>query len=120
LPRLHLIAPRIIPVVLIVLTATGITLNSLRYPQPAICQKLCVSEPCQVGECQFGAQHAGFPFPVIRDAEGGSPPEGWGRIGPEDYLYADLVAFLLDTGFNSVLLWVGWKILLLGRRCFRF
>lgn len=43
-------------------------------------------------------QRAGFPLPVlVDDPGGGSPTNGWGILGPEDFL--NPVTFILDTLF---------------------
>lgn len=95
--------------VVIIVLAIGFSIASLRSVQPANCQTLCDEPeraPCPTGSCRFGEQHAGFPFPVIRDSEVGSPTGGWGKIGPEDYFYANLAGFVGDVLFYSVLLWL--------------
>lgn len=99
--------------------AIGLTLASLRYKQPANCQELCTgAQPCRVGQCEFGEQRAGFPIPFVRDAEGGSPTSGWGKVGAEDYVYANLGGFALNVAFYSLALWlfqtlIGWLLGLL-------
>ena len=98
---------------LIFLIAICLAFGSLRYVQPANCEQLCVNEPCAAGTCKSGEQKAGFPLPILRDAEGGSPPSGWGKIGLEDLAYLNIRAFLLNILFYSVLL-------LLVRSIFRF
>jgi hypothetical protein len=103
---------RAISISLIIAIAIGLTLFSLRYKQPANCQELCTGpQPCQVGQCKFGEQSAGFPFPFIRDAEGGSPPSGWGKVGLEDYMYANPRAFTFDVAFYSLTLWLFQRLI---------
>ncbi|MBD2054681.1 hypothetical protein H6F88_01320 [Oculatella sp. FACHB-28] len=116
-------ARRVTLIALTILTGIGLTLASLRYKQPAICQELCTgAQPCQVGQCKFGEQRAGFPIPFVRDAEGGSPTSGWGKVGAEDYFYADLRGFALNVAAYSLALGlfqrlVGWLLRSLqGRR----
>ncbi|MBD2054448.1 hypothetical protein H6F88_00065 [Oculatella sp. FACHB-28] len=105
--RSNPLARRAILIALTILVGIGLTLASLGYKQPANCQEICTgAQPCQVGQCEFGEQRAGFPIPFVRDAEGGSPPSGWGKIGPEDYVYADLGGFALNVVFYSLALWL--------------
>ena len=94
-----------IKITLIILMSMGLTITSLRYKQPAHCETLCMdAQSCQIGQCMFGEQKAGFPLPFVQDAESGSPTGGWGKIGPEDYLYANLGAFALNVAFYSLTL----------------
>lgn len=105
--RRNSLAQRIISISLIILVGVGLTLFSLRYQQPSNCQELCTDfQPCQVGQCKFGEQRAGFPLPFVQDAEAGSPTTGWGKIGPEDYYYADIPAFTFNVACYSLTLWL--------------
>ncbi|MBW4458989.1 MAG: hypothetical protein KME47_01920 [Nodosilinea sp. WJT8-NPBG4] len=59
----------------------------------------------------FGEQRAGFPLPFVQDAGSGSPTGGWGKVGPEDYFYAELGAFALNVAFYSLILWLFQRLL---------
>jgi hypothetical protein len=113
MPRVTLIARTAL---LIFLMAICLALASLRYVQPANCEQLCDKEPCEVGACKFGEQTAGFPLPVVRDHEIGSPPNGWGKVGVEDYFSPDIRAFSFNILFYSVLLLLARSIFVLGKR----
>lgn len=94
-----------IKITLIILMAVGLTIASLHYKQPVHCETLCTdAQSCQIGQCVFGEQRAGFPVPFVQDAEGGSPSTGWGKIGSEDYFYASPWAFALNFAFYSLIL----------------
>ncbi|MBD1875074.1 hypothetical protein H6F75_16435 [Nodosilinea sp. FACHB-131] len=108
----NLLARKGIKITLIILMSVGLTIASLRYKQPAHCKTICTdAQSCQIGQCMFGEQKAGFPLPFVQDAEGGSPTSGWGRVGPEDYFYADLGAFALNVAFYSLTLWLFQRLL---------
>ncbi|HEY0606036.1 MAG TPA: hypothetical protein VGD58_24140 [Herpetosiphonaceae bacterium] len=95
---------------MILILSIGLTVASLWYVRPALCFKLCPGEPCAPGTCQFGEQRAGFPFVVLRDSEIGSPTPGWGKLGAEDYPYANGAAFLVNIVFYASVLLGGLKI----------
>ncbi len=89
------------------LLAVGMALGSLRFVRPANCQTLCsepLQAPCPTGACRFGEQRAGFPLPILTDNEAGSPPGGWGKIGPEDI--PNPFFFVIDALFYGLLLWL--------------
>lgn len=105
---------RVVPAPLTTLFIIGIaislTVGSLNYIHPSECNRLCVKEPCLAYECKFGEQGAGFPIPIVRDAEIGSPTLGWGKLGPEDYMYVNFIAFFIDILFYSAPLFFIWKV----------
>ncbi|MBD3884905.1 hypothetical protein IFO70_24525 [Phormidium tenue FACHB-886] len=106
------LAHRAIKINLIILMSVGLTIGSLRYKQPAYCETLCTgAQPCQAGHCMFGEQRAGFPLTFVGDAEGGSPPSGWGKVGLEDYAHGNLGAFTLNIAFYSLTLWLFPRLL---------
>ncbi len=71
--------------------------------------------PVRVERCRIGEQRAGWPLPVLIDSPGGgSPTNGWGKLGPEDPPI--ISTFLLDTLFYSILLWVAFSIVRAVRR----
>lgn len=108
----NLLARKGIKITLIILMSVGLTIASLRYKQPAHCETLCTdAQSCQVGQCMFGEQRAGFPLPFVQDAETGSPTRGWGKIGPEDYFYANLGAFALNVAFYRLTLGLFQRLL---------
>ena len=43
------------------------------------------------------------------DPGGGSPTNGWGILGPEDFWYP--LTFALDAVFYGLLLWLAWHII---------
>ena len=98
---------------IILLLAIGLTLASLEYVRPAVCNSFCdlpKGVPCPSGSCRSGEQGAGFPVPIIIDSgAGSSPTSGWGKLGPEDP--ANPVGPALDFLFYSALLWLIWKII---------
>ncbi|WP_348256562.1 hypothetical protein [Leptolyngbya sp. PL-A3] len=92
--------------------AVGLTIASLRYKQPAYCETLCTgAQPCRTGQCKFGEQRAGFPLAFVQDVEAGSPTTGWGKLGLEDYAYANLGAFTLNVAFYSLTLWLFQRLI---------
>lgn len=98
--------------ILIILMSVGLTIGSLRYKQPAHCETLCTgAQPCQAGQCKFGEQRVGFPLSFVQDAEGGSPPNGWGKVGLEDYAHGSLEAFTLNIAFYGLTLWLFQRLL---------
>ena len=106
------LAYRGIKITLIILMSVGLTIASLSYKQPAHCETLCMdAQSCQIGQCMFGEQRAGFPLPFVQDAEPGSPTGGRGKVGPEDYFYANLGAFALNIAFYSLILWLFQRLL---------
>ncbi|MBD2113722.1 MULTISPECIES: hypothetical protein [Cyanophyceae] len=106
------LAYRGIKITLIILMAMGLTIASLRYKQPAHCETLCRdAQSCQIGQCMFGEQQAGFPLSFVQDTEANSPTSGWGKVGPEDYFYANLEAFALNVAFYSLILWLFQRLL---------
>lgn len=108
----HLLAHRGIKITLIILMAVGLTIASLGYKQPTRCETLCTgAQPCLSGQCKFGEQKAGFPLTFVQDAEGGSPPSGWGKVGLEDYTHASLGAFTLNVAFYSLTLWLFQRLI---------
>ncbi len=117
MPKLGFTARRGISVILIMLLGTGLTITSLQYKQPANCQSLCMKSPCQVGECQFGEQRAGFPLPFIWDTEQGSPTSSWGKADLDgDLTSLNYKAFVLNILFYSLFLWLVGKIVIFGKR----
>ncbi|MBD1917974.1 MULTISPECIES: hypothetical protein [Cyanophyceae] len=103
----NLLARKGIKITLIILMSVGLTIASLRYKQPAHCETLCRdAQFCQIGQCRFGEQKAGFPLPFVQDAEANSPTSGWGKVGLEDYIYGSLGAFALNVAFYSLTLWL--------------
>jgi hypothetical protein len=110
------VAPKARTALLIFLIGVCLTFASLRYVQPANCNQMCVQQPCSSGTCKLGEQTAGFPFPFVRDQEsnfGSSPPQGWGRVGFEDYLDPDIKAFSFNILFYSAIV---WSLIILGKR----
>ncbi len=104
---------RLLLPVAIVALAIGLTLASLSYVRPADCRQLCTTDTCPPGHCRFREQRAGFLFPVLIDSGGGgSPLNGWGRLGPEDPPVP--FTFVLDVGMYSLVLWLIWRAM---RRC---
>ena len=101
----------------IFILAAGLTLASLMYIRPAVCERACgepEGAPCPSGACRIGEQRAGFPLPVwIDDPGGGSPTSGWGKLGPEDP--PNPLFFLADLLFYSILLWLVWRTVQLFR-----
>ncbi|MHC5713133.1 MAG: hypothetical protein ACYTX0_13475 [Nostoc sp.] len=53
---------------------------------------------------------AGFPFPIIHDDNAGSPVDGWGRIGEEDFISLNLGAFLLNAFFYGLIILILFAI----------
>ncbi len=100
------------------LLAIGLTFASLAYVTPKDCSQECVAPEgtsCPSGACRIGEQRAGWPLPVLIDSPGGgSPVNGWGKLGPEDPPIPS--AFVLDTLFYSILLWVAFSIVRAVRR----
>ena len=90
------------------LLAVAFTAVSLLYVRPKVCNQACDAPegiPCPSGACRFGEQRAGWPLPVIVDSPGGgSPVDGWRKLGPEDIPMPD--TFVLDVLFYGILLWV--------------
>ena len=98
---------------IILLLAIGLTLASLEYVRPAVCNSFCdlpKGALCPRGSCRAGEQSAGFPVPIIIDSgAGSSPTSGWGKLGPEDP--PNPVGPVLDVLFYSVILWFLWRII---------
>ncbi len=113
MPRLK---PKAGTALLIFLLGVALTFASLCYVKPDNCYQLCINEPCALGSCKTGEQKAGFPFPFVSDQKrnlGSSPTTGWGRVGAEDYIYPNLLAFLFNILFYSA---VVWSLITLGKR----
>jgi hypothetical protein len=84
---------------------------SLWYQNPPGCKRFCFSEPCPQNACMGGnSLKAGFPLPILYDDNAGSPVDGWGRIGVEDFQNINLVAFLLDALFYGVIIFMLFAI----------
>ncbi|MEH2195557.1 MAG: hypothetical protein V7K98_23355 [Nostoc sp.] len=47
---------------------------------------------------------AGFPFPILHDDNAGSPVDGWGTIGGEDFISLDIGAFFLNAFFYGLII----------------
>ena len=99
--------------VIIFVLATGLTVLSLRFVRPVDYQRVCDDSediPCTTGACRIGEQRAGLPLPVlVDDPGGGSPTNGWGILGPEDFW--NPLTFALDAVFYGLLLWLAWHII---------
>jgi hypothetical protein len=96
---------------LIALLAIGLAVASLGFVRPLDCQRACDEAegiPCTAGACRFREQRAGFPLPIlVDDPGGGSPTNGWAKLGPEDPFY--LASFLLDAVFYGGVVWLAWS-----------
>ncbi len=104
---------------LIVVLAAGLALASQAFVRPLDCRSLCDSPEnalCPTGACRAYEQRAGLPIPYLIDDPGGSSPTGgWGILGPEDL--PNLLTFLMDMFFYSLLLWlVGYVIQVLRHK----
>lgn len=89
--------------VVLVLLAIGLTNLSPSYVRTADCPPYGACRP-----------QAGFPLPFLQDdPAGGSPINGWGRLGPEDW--PNPFTFALNVLFYSVLLRLLWRMLWLTR-----
>ena len=95
---------------IIVVLAVGLTIASLQFIRPAQCQRVCVEPaqaPCPDGACRYRQQRAGFPLPMLQDAEpGGSPLGGLGTLGPEDYENIHPLAFFGNVLFYAAAFWL--------------
>jgi hypothetical protein len=101
----------------LIVISSSLTFLSLRYQQPPNCKSYCWQSPCKIGQC-YGVK-AGFPFPFIFDDSGGSPVDGWGKIGREDFFnHPDFLAIFLNILFYSLLLIVVFKMIMFVKKRF--
>lgn len=81
-------------IILSSLSGIPFAILSLWYQNAPGCERFCFSEPCLLNTCIGGNSiTAGFPFPIVYDDNVGSPIDGWGRIGVEDFQNINIGAF---------------------------
>lgn len=92
--------------------AIGATVTSLQFTRPLGCRQVCqepAEAPCPDGACRFKEPRAGFPFPMVRDANPDLPTGSGtiGTLGEEDYGYSfNLLAFGGNVLFYGAILWL--------------
>lgn len=106
---------RKVPLPFALLAGISLTTLSLSYKYPSSCAESCISRPCYPDQCSLGQEEAGFPLPMVRDAERGSPTSGMGKVGLEDFAYSRIEPFIFNIGFYSL---ISWLLIKLAMRLF--